>query len=112
MIGESMITQFIQLVPEYVSGQDMLGYFPVHPKQINLTRLRIWPEYCLEHHEGSCHSLPHWQITPLACSLILIDVMDHCLVHFPDQTIHRYIALSYVWGQTRRHSSAKQRKLQ
>ncbi|PMD33069.1 HET-domain-containing protein [Hyaloscypha variabilis F] len=90
---------FIELIPKHVSGQNFPGYLPVHPARINITRLRMWPKWCTQNHQGSCHSLPHWQVIPPASSMILIDVYDYCLVHFPNQISHQYVALSYVWGQ-------------
>jgi hypothetical protein len=93
------IHPIIELIPKHVSGQNFPGYLPAHPARINITRLRMWPKWCTQNHQGSCHSLPHWQVIPPASSMILIDVYDYCLVHFPNQISPQYVALSYVWGQ-------------
>ncbi|KAI0387580.1 heterokaryon incompatibility protein-domain-containing protein [Hypomontagnella monticulosa] len=69
-----------------------LTKYPVDPHWIDLDIVRGWMDTCVSTHGFSC-----WPLNGLDCiPLWLIDVELLCLV--PAFPHHRYLALSYVWG--------------
>lgn len=65
----------------------------LHPDWINIANLRRWIQICDNQHKAQCGSRPDLTERPQW----LIDVQECCVV--PARPEHRYVALSYVWGQ-------------
>ena len=79
------------------------------PHQVNLRLLEGWIRTCDKIHGFACsNSDLRVRITPLR-GLRVIDVKSKCLVDAPPQC--RYIALSYVWGETNTLRCTRQKLL-
>lgn len=79
-----------------VSSNASEGIFGATIDQKSVRRLI---EECDRSHVGICHSLQsHSERTQPAVELLMIDVERHCLT--PMSGSFKYIALSYVWGQS------------
>lgn len=56
---------------------------------------------CNENHAETCVSVPVSQRPPHEVPNWVIDTAQHCLV--PVSSVHRYVALSYVWPDNKEH---------
>ncbi|KAF2464175.1 HET-domain-containing protein [Lindgomyces ingoldianus] len=59
--------------------------------------IRRWLQHCEKNH-ATCHGNNNDLLVKPTETFIVIDVKQECIVHAPDNC--RYIALSYVWGDT------------
>lgn len=70
----------------------------VHPQWIDVRLLRAWKTSCDVQHDSNCHvATASWTVTRHRPSLV-IDTWRLCLTKCSPED--RYVALSYVWGQT------------
>jgi len=67
-------------------------------RTINLHRIARWPAYCELHHQGSCKQSSVQIKTSPTSSLRMIDTHAGCLTTVRHPA--RYVALSYVWGDS------------
>ncbi|KPM41503.1 hypothetical protein AK830_g5101 [Neonectria ditissima] len=79
-------------LPEYSRATEQ-ALFNIHPDWINIADIRHWADTCNSEHGAKCGPRPGLTGRPEW----LIDVEADCIV--PAQPDHRYLALSYVWGQ-------------
>jgi heterokaryon incompatibility protein (HET) len=70
-------------------------------------QIRLWLTFCLDHHKMACGNaeLVESKFSPDE-EILLIDVRRLCL--FRGLTSYRYLALSYVWGETKGFHTTKQ----
>lgn len=81
----------------YVSG-DMLKGRSINKDGVDLGALRDWIDQCKAHHDHTCNH-PQWISTlEKPTALKVLDVESLQVLHAPADT--RYVALSYVWGNT------------
>ncbi|KAK5995061.1 hypothetical protein PT974_03454 [Cladobotryum mycophilum] len=92
-LGRHGNTQDIVAGPPQYSQPKGQTAVKLHPDWINIDDLRTWVRSCDEKHGASCAPSPDLTGRPEW----LIDVCDNCIV--PAESHHRYLALSYVWGQ-------------
>ena len=62
-----------------------------------MREVRLWLDHCDKHHTDHCHFSPRSEEIFVHRPRWLIDVTRRCLV--PAESGHRYVALSYVWGE-------------
>ena len=76
----------------------------VDPTRISFSMAYKWLQHCEQHHGDKCSEQGWSFITESPSFLRVIDVGQNCLVEFPSSRIKecRYVALSYVWGNTER----------
>ena len=99
---------FTQLIRDIVEQEESyrLGRL-VQQRQIDIELLQRWWRDCQSHHKGICHpvlseELPKSHSDKLGVDIRVIDVKQKCVIIAPPDC--KYVALSYVWGQTTRIS--------
>lgn len=73
---------------------------PIHRDPSHVRQIREWIEACDRLHKGKCVPTPSSERSPEDVPRWVIDTHKQCIV--PGTVAHRYLALSYVWPETRR----------
>jgi len=90
----------IQLLPvESDDSDDQLIGRIIDPSRISIRLVQNWLMKCVVGHGDSCTSSKTLRFKEIESILRVIDVEQGCIVSPTDE--FRYIALSYVWGQTK-----------
>jgi hypothetical protein len=78
---------------------DVHGNRLINPERADAGQIRSWVQLCEYEHHDICDSRQTESIGDDVQALVVVDVQDHVLRLLPPGA--RYMALSYVWGQTK-----------
>ena len=89
----------IQMEPSFGTPETPLRYGRLlDAKNIDLGLAGMWLHDCESNHGSHCSEQSWSSSVQPPPSLRAIDVQDLCVVHVPNLHVHRFVALSYVWG--------------